>query len=64
MSILPDWQIRRDIVIEPFDEGASRPGVISYGLSSYGYRGQPGYIYGPYFGRAVWKLYSKAQRVG
>jgi hypothetical protein len=34
------------------------------GLSSYGYRGQPGYIYGPYFGRAIWKLYSKAQRAG
>src|SRR2546430_4869657 len=37
MSVLPDWQIRRDIVIEPFDEGASRPGAISYGVSSYGY---------------------------
>jgi dCTP deaminase len=37
VSILPDWQIRRDIVIEPFAEEALRPGVISYGLSSYGY---------------------------
>src|SRR5437667_2787585 len=37
MSILPDWQIRRDIKIEPFAESAVRPGVISYGVSSYGY---------------------------
>jgi dCTP deaminase len=37
MSVLPDWQIRRDIVIEPFAEESSRPGVISYGVSSYGY---------------------------
>lgn len=37
MSVLPDWQIRRDIVIEPFAEEALRPGVISYGVSSYGY---------------------------
>jgi dCTP deaminase len=37
MGILPDWQIRRDIRIEPFAEGSQRPGVISYGLSSYGY---------------------------
>jgi dCTP deaminase len=37
MSVLADWEIRRDIVIEPFAEEALRPGVISYGLSSYGY---------------------------
>jgi dCTP deaminase len=37
VSILPDWQIRRDIKIVPFAEGAVRPGVISYGVSSYGY---------------------------
>jgi dCTP deaminase len=37
MGILPDWQIERDIKIEPFAEGLSRPGVISYGVSSYGY---------------------------
>ncbi len=37
MGILPDWQIKRDVTIEPFEEGAARPGVISYGLSSYGY---------------------------
>src|SRR5262245_23624603 len=36
-GILPDWQIKRDIKIEPFEEGHSRPGVISYGLTSYGY---------------------------
>src|SRR5262245_51134017 len=37
MTVLPDWQIQRDIVIEPFAEAAVRPGVISYGVSSYGY---------------------------
>ena len=37
MSVLPDWQIQRDIVIEPFAESASRTGMISYGVSSYGY---------------------------
>ena len=37
MSVLADWLIQRDIVIEPFAEAALRPGVISYGVSSYGY---------------------------
>lgn len=37
MGALPDWQIQRDVRIEPFAEEAPRPGVISYGLSSYGY---------------------------
>jgi deoxycytidine triphosphate deaminase len=37
MGVLADWQILRDIKIEPFAEGASRPGVISYGVTSYGY---------------------------
>ncbi len=37
MGILPDWQIQRDVKIEPFSAAAHRPGVISYGVSSYGY---------------------------
>jgi dCTP deaminase len=37
MGVLPDWQIQRDIKIEPFAESSARPGVISYGVSSYGY---------------------------
>jgi dCTP deaminase len=37
MSVLPDWQIQRDVKIEPFADGAKRPGVISYGVTSYGY---------------------------
>ncbi|MCS7166065.1 MAG: dCTP deaminase [Gemmatales bacterium] len=37
MSVLSDVQIQREIVIRPFAEGLARPGVISYGLSSYGY---------------------------
>ncbi len=37
MGILPDWMIERDIRIEPFAEAQSRPGIISYGVTSYGY---------------------------
>jgi dCTP deaminase len=37
MGILPDWQIKNLIKIEPFAEAAVRPGVISFGVSSYGY---------------------------
>jgi dCTP deaminase len=37
MGVLPDWQIERDIKIEPFAPQQRRPGVISYGVTSYGY---------------------------
>jgi len=37
MGVLPDWEIERDVKIEPFADGSQRPGVISYGVSSYGY---------------------------
>jgi len=41
MSIKPDWWIRRmareEGMIEPFEENLVREGVISYGVSSYGY---------------------------
>src|SRR5271165_5668250 len=37
MGVLPDWQIERDIRIEPLAAGAPRPGAISYGVTSYGY---------------------------
>lgn len=37
MGLLPDWQIERDIKITPFEPARSRPGVISYGVTSYGY---------------------------
>src|SRR5438093_5787436 len=37
MGVLPDWQIERNVKIEPFAVEASRPGAISYGLTSYGY---------------------------
>ncbi len=39
-GLLADWQIRelvKDGMITPFAEGERRPGVISYGLTSYGY---------------------------
>ena len=37
MGVLPDWMIQRDVKIEPFADGQHRPGVISYGVTSYGY---------------------------
>jgi dCTP deaminase len=37
MGLLPDHEIERDIKIEPFAANASRPGVISFGVTSYGY---------------------------
>jgi dCTP deaminase len=37
MGLIPDYDIRRLVTIEPFAEEAFRPGVISYGVSSYGY---------------------------
>jgi dCTP deaminase len=37
MGVLPDWQIERDIKIEPFAAEQKRPGVISFGVTSYGY---------------------------
>ena len=37
MGVLPDWMIERDVKIEPFAPQQSWPGVISYGLTSYGY---------------------------
>jgi dCTP deaminase len=37
MGLLPDWHIKRDIAISPFADESSRQGVISYGVSSYGY---------------------------
>jgi dCTP deaminase len=37
MGVLADWQIQNEIKIEPFAESSLRPGVVSFGLSSYGY---------------------------
>ena len=37
MGVLPDWMIEQGVKIEPFAPQQHRPGVISYGLTSYGY---------------------------
>jgi dCTP deaminase len=37
MGVLSDAMIASSVVIRPFAEGEPRPGVISYGVSSYGY---------------------------
>ena len=36
-GVIPDWMIERDIVIRPFAPQQHRPGIISYGVTSYGY---------------------------
>ena len=36
-GLLADWQIERLGIIEPFSPAMKRPGIISYGVSSYGY---------------------------
>jgi len=45
MGILPDWAIRQAECIKPFEEGLRRHGVISYGVSSYGYDVRAGHIW-------------------
>jgi dCTP deaminase len=37
MGVLADWQIQKEVKIAPFADRQHRPGVISYGVSSYGY---------------------------
>lgn len=37
MGVLPDWMIEEGVKITPFAPQQHRPGVISYGLTSYGY---------------------------
>jgi dCTP deaminase len=37
MGVLADWQIEKEIKIEPYAASQARKGVISYGVSSYGY---------------------------
>lgn len=48
MGLLPDWMIEREVKIEPFSPQMERPGVISYGVTSYGYDVRAGY---------KWKLF-------
>ena len=43
MGVLPDFLIETQVKIEPFDDGASKPGRISSGLTSYGYDARLGY---------------------
>lgn len=43
MGILADWQIDRDVKIEPFHNEQCAKGVVSFGLSSYGYDMRLGY---------------------
>ena len=45
MGVLPDWMIQRDVKIAPFADQQHRPGVISYGVTSYGYDVRVGHRY-------------------
>ena len=37
MSVLADWQIEKEIKIKPFSRSRVGQGVVSFGVSSYGY---------------------------
>lgn len=37
MGVLADWQIQKHVKIDPLADSTYRPGVISFGLTSYGY---------------------------
>lgn len=37
MGALADWQIEVEKIVEPFTSAQSRPGIVTYGVSSYGY---------------------------
>lgn len=43
MGILADWQIQAANIITPFEPQRERPGVLSFGCSSYGYDARVGY---------------------
>jgi dCTP deaminase len=45
MGVLSDWQIQRDVKIEPFAPNEKREGKISYGNGSYGYDMRVGYVF-------------------
>jgi len=49
VGLLPDWMIERDVKIVPFSPQQHRPGVLSYGVSSYGYDVRASY---------EWKVFS------
>jgi len=43
VGVLPDWMIETGVKIVPMERCESRPGKISYGLTSYGYDARVGY---------------------
>lgn len=43
MGVYPDWMIQQKVKIEPFSPQETREGIISYGVSSYGYDARVGY---------------------
>lgn len=43
MGILPDWMIEDEVKITPMEPCRKRPGVLSYGITSYGYDARVGY---------------------
>lgn len=45
MGVLPDRMIERDVKIEPFAPQQHRPGLISFGVTSYGYDARVGYVF-------------------
>ncbi len=55
-GLLPDHEIKRSIKIDPFSEGMKREGVISFGVTSYGYDARLGYkfkVFSPVYGGVI-----------
>ena len=55
MAVLCDTEIRDLVPIEPFEESRKRPGLVSYGVSSYGYDVRVG---------SVFKIFTNASPAG
>lgn len=56
MGILSDMAIKQDVQIIPWADQQDRPGVISYGVTSYGYDARLGYkfkVFKPYPAEAI-----------
>jgi dCTP deaminase len=53
MGVLADWQIEAEGIIRPFTNGQKLPGVITSGVSSYGYDVRVGHVFDVFTNVAV-----------
>lgn len=45
MGVLSDWQLKRDVKVEPMEDAIRREGKISWGVGSYGIDMRVGYVF-------------------